>query len=99
MANILVTDDNRFTRLTLGRYLKELGHEVHFAEDGVQALEVVESAKPDLVLCDLLMPNLDGFGVLEGMKERANPTPVIIVSADIQESSKMRCMGLRASSS
>jgi len=68
MAKLLICDDSLFQRRKLKHLFEEQGHEVTVAEDGEDALRKVESATPDLLLCDLLMPTLDGFGVLERLQ-------------------------------
>jgi two-component system cell cycle response regulator len=77
MARILVVEDNP-TNLELLRYLLEArGHEVRSAADGERGASMVESERPDIVLCDLRMPRLDGYGLLE--RVRANPALDAIV--------------------
>ncbi len=82
-STILVVDDNMTSRLKMSMAVKQLGHETEGAEDGVQALERLRDGSYDLVLLDIEMPNLDGYGVLETMK--ADPAlrdiPVIVISA------------------
>ena len=51
---------------------------------------------PDCIILDLLMPELDGFGVLEALKQKGSKIPVIVLSADIQDSVREQCLGLGA---
>ena len=95
MAKILVVDDSRFQRNVLQRLLTDNGHEAILAENGADAFEKLEE-HPDMVLCDLVMPVLDGFGFLEKLSGSDLRVPTIIVSADIQDSARERCMGLGA---
>lgn len=80
---ILVADDKPDNITLLGRYLEFEGYDVLTAEDGVEALKVIQDQLPDLVLLDVNMPHKDGFIVLEEI--RANPftehIPVIILTA------------------
>jgi putative two-component system response regulator len=80
---ILVVDDDEDQRRVLAQLLKRYGFEVITAADGEEALELVKSDEPDLVLLDVNMPGLDGFEVCRRIK--ANPetrlTPVILVTA------------------
>lgn len=81
--NILVVDDILSNRLLMQGYFADTIHHVCFAEDGVQALEMVQASRPDLILLDLRMPNMDGEEVAKILK--SNPTtqeiPIILLSA------------------
>jgi signal transduction histidine kinase len=81
-AHVLVADDNADMREYLARLLGERWH-VTAVADGAQALEVIERQPPDLVLTDVMMPNLDGFGLLSAIRENARTSalPVLMLSA------------------
>ena len=81
--SILVVDDNLTSRLKMSMAVKQLGHLTEAAEDGVQALDQLRSGDFDLVLLDIEMPQLDGYGVLEAMKadNALRDIPVIVISA------------------
>lgn len=97
MALILITDDAAFTRRMIRKVLLEDGDNVVIeAGNGVECLEMLESHTPDCMLLDLLMPELDGYGVLQGMKDRGLKIPVIVLSADIQDSAREQAMALGA---
>ena len=96
MAQILIVDDSRFQRMKLRRLMEQEGHQVSEAEDGVQALAKLESCQPDCMLLDLIMPEMNGFGVLEALQASDHALPVIVVSADIQRSTKEKVLGLGA---
>ncbi|MBI3367211.1 MAG: response regulator, partial [Burkholderiales bacterium] len=64
-ANVLVADDNKVNRLLLCRSLELMGHRVHSAENGRQALAMLRQQQFDLLLLDLAMPEMDGFGLLQ----------------------------------
>ena len=68
-ASVLVADDDPVSRLMLTDSLERDGHMVLTAEDGAQALVVLRSRRVDLILLDVLMPKMDGYGVLERLKE------------------------------
>ena len=70
MATILVADDSWLSRQMLDKILKEAGHEVVQANDGVEALEKIGRHTPDCLLLDLLMPEMDGFAVLAELRKR-----------------------------
>ncbi len=82
-GRILVVDDHRTARLKLSLGLKQQGHTVAEAGNGRQALEKLRTEPFDLVLLDILMPELDGYPVLERMKKDAalRDVPVIVISA------------------
>lgn len=97
-ALILVVDDKPENRELLGRRLKQLGHRVEFAEDGAQALSRIQASRYDLVLLDIMMPQVDGYQVLERLKSdgRLAEMPVIVVSAVTETESVVRCIELGA---
>jgi len=93
-ARILVVDDGAENRDVLRRRLERSGHAVETAEHGRSALELLAARPFDLVLLDVLMPELDGFAVLEAIK--GNPAlrdiPVIMISALDEMPSIVRCI-------
>jgi signal transduction histidine kinase len=97
-GSILVVDDNRMNRTKLSISLRQQGHDVALAEDGEQALEMLDQASYDLVLLDIIMPGIDGYEVLERMKN--NPSlrhiPVIVISALDEVDSAVRCIEIGA---
>src|SRR5512136_1502777 len=84
--------------MQLKRSLEQLGHMVALAENGSQALEMLGQGDFDLVLLDILMPEMDGFEVLARLK--SNPArrdlPVIVISALDEMESVVRCIGMGA---
>lgn len=82
-GRILVVDDNEMNRDMLIRRLLRQGHTVDFAVNGRHALEILEAADFDLVLLDIMMPELNGYEVLEHLRadERLSHLPVILISA------------------
>jgi len=95
---ILVVDDNEDNRDLLARRLARQGYEVVTATGGVQALEMLSARPLDLVLLDVMMPDVDGYAVLERMK--ADPArrdiPVLMISALDDLDSVVRCIELGA---
>ena len=93
-AKILVTDDDPEMRGITALILESQGYEVRTAQDGEEALAKVEEEEPDLLVLDLLMPNMDGFEVCKRLEERrgrgGKRIPVIILSAVREESSRRR---------
>src|SRR5512136_989489 len=82
-GHILVVDDYATNRLKLSLGLKKQGHTVDAAENGQQALDMLRAQPYDLVLLDIVMPEMDGYQVLEQMKgdSRLRDIPVIVISA------------------
>ncbi len=83
LRHILVAEDDRFLRKAAEMALKRHGYAVLTAADGEEALRAAQSALPDLILLDLIMPKLNGFDVLQALKKEP-PTahiPVIILSS------------------
>ena len=80
---VLVVDDHSTDRLKMSMAIKRLGHHVEAAAGGPEALEMMANSQFDLVLLDLLMPDMDGFQVLEAMSadQRFQGTPVVVVSS------------------
>jgi adenylate cyclase len=97
-ARLLVVDDNKVNRLLLSRSLELQGHRVASAENGRRALEMLRLEAYDLVLLDMEMPEMDGFQVLEQMKQdRAlRDTPVIVTSSLEGIENVVRCIELGA---
>jgi adenylate cyclase len=93
-GRILVVDDNTSNRDLLFRRLSHDGHHVARAESGRRALEIVEVENFDLILLDLLMPDLNGLQVLQRLKadERLHDIPVIMISGLQEVDSVIRCI-------
>jgi adenylate cyclase len=97
-GRILLADDNRMNRLLLGRGLEQQGHTVDFAEHGREALDLLRERRFDVLLLDVLMPELDGYGVLEELKSdlQLRDIPVIMTSALDELDSVVRCVEMGA---
>jgi adenylate cyclase len=97
-GTILIADDNRVNRLLLARGLERQGHTVAFAEHGREALDLLRREQFDLLLLDVLMPELDGYGVLAELKAdpRLRDIPVIVTSALDELDSVVKCVEMGA---
>ena len=97
-ASILVVDDDAINRMLLTRNLEREGHRVATAEDGVRALEALGAESFDIVLLDVLMPELDGYDTLAQIErdEKLRHVPVIMVSALEDIESVVRCIEMGA---
>lgn len=96
MTLILVTDDSLFQRKIIASVLIEEGFSLVEASNGRDALIKAEENNPDLILMDLLMPEMDGFKFMETAREKGISTPVIILTSDIQDTTKEMCLKLGA---
>jgi len=95
-SRILVVDDDAAIRLVLRDRLRAFGHDVAVATDGAEALASIASWDPAVVLLDLRMPNVDGFGVLEGLSELEQNPQVIVVTAHGSIEAAVRAIQLGA---
>ena len=97
-GRLLVVDDNKVNRLLLGRGLERQGHSVAFAENGRQALEMLDGENFDLVLLDIQMPEMDGYQVLERIIHDTDlrDIPVIMTTAMEELDSVVKCIELGA---
>ena len=95
---ILIADDNPVNRLLLGRGLEQQGHTVLFAEHGREALDLLRRQRFDLLLLDVLMPELDGYQVLAELKADAHlrEIPVIMTSSLDELDSVVKCVEMGA---
>ncbi|MDH7510622.1 MAG: response regulator [Methanolinea sp.] len=96
MAKILVIDDSRFQRKLISSVLEEKGYQVLTAGDGREGFAVARQESPDLVICDLLMPGIDGFNFLRMVREEGLATPVLVFTSDIQKTTRDICLELGA---
>ena len=98
MVHILIVEDDPEAAHILELSLKREGYEISIAMGGIQGLSAVESSRPDVVLLDLMMPDMDGFEVMK--RTRAKPatadTPIIVVSARTQQADKLMAKQLGA---
>jgi chemotaxis protein CheC len=93
---VLIIDDSWLIRQVLNKMLLKFGYEGLLAVDEKAGIDLIVSESPDCILCDLLMPDLDGFAVLEYLQTQRLKIPVVILTADIQETSRAKCIKLGA---
>ncbi|MDU4055157.1 MAG: SpoIIE family protein phosphatase [Pseudomonas oryzihabitans] len=79
-ATLLIIDDDEVVRLSLADYLEDSGFNVLQASNGQQGLEMFEREQPDLIICDLRMPQVDGLTLLRRISELSIDTPVLVLS-------------------
>jgi twitching motility two-component system response regulator PilH len=91
VARILIVDDSPTQILHLRRIVEAMGHSVVTAEDGVQGVEVAKREIPDLILMDVVMPNLNGFQATRSISKEPSTShiPVILVTTKNQETDRV----------
>jgi adenylate cyclase len=96
--HVLVVDDDMMARMTAVKCLKQQGHSADTAEGGAQALEALRTRDFDLILLDLLMPDVDGVDVLRQLKADAGlrNTPVIMISGTDEAERLEKCIEMGA---
>ena len=90
MSNVLIIEDNPDLAFGLVNNLEIEGHRVELVEDGALGLERARHTLPDLVILDLMLPGLNGYQVLKGLRDAGLHTPVLILSARGEEADKLR---------
>lgn len=94
---VLICDDSGFARKQMARCIPDgWDVEISFAENGQEALELIEQGKGDLMFLDLNMPIMDGYQTMQAIRSRDLPTMVIVVSGDVQAEAKSRMMQMGA---
>ncbi len=91
MARILIVDDSPSQLMGMKRIVEKLGHEALSAEDGAQGVEVAKANIPDLILMDVVMPNLNGFQATRAISKEATTAhiPIVLVTTKDQETDKV----------
>ena len=96
MSAILLVEDNRAYAETLKSNLEREGYEVTVAATGLAGLEAAKKDTPDLIILDLMLPAMNGFTVLQRLRDEGHETPVLIMTALGTEEEKLRGFGLGA---
>jgi chemotaxis protein CheC len=92
LARVLVVDDARVARAVLREALQVAGHEVVEAPNGAAGLKAAVELRPDCITTDLLMPGFDGLTFIDTLRARGVRAPVLVVTADIQRSTRDECL-------
>ncbi len=79
-ATLLIIDDDEVVRESLAAYLEDSNFKALQALNGLQGLQIFESEQPDLVICDLRMPQIDGLELIRRIRQTASETPIIVLS-------------------
>jgi len=96
MSNILIADDEKEIVKLLKIYLETDGVTVHEANDGMQALQILEKNDIDLALIDIMMPKIDGYQVIKKIRQQEKYIPVMVISAKITLSDRVLGIDLGA---
>ncbi len=91
MARILIVDDSPSQLMGMKRIVEKLGHEALTAEDGAAGVESAKAEKPDLILMDVVMPNLNGFQATRAISKdtATSHIPIVLVTTKDQETDKV----------
>lgn len=95
--SILIVDDSSFLRKRVRQALQDQGYTLVEADSGLSALKEIENHQFSCILTDLVMPGMDGFGLLAEIQKRQVAAPVVVLTADVQKSTHDRCSELGAS--
>ncbi len=88
---IMTVDDSPSMRMLLRAALTDLGYQVTEAEDGVQALERLGDARPDLLITDINMPRMDGFGLIQEVRGQGDTAlPILVLTTESSDEKKQR---------
>ncbi len=90
MAKVLIIEDNPDLAFGLINNLEIEGYRVELVEDGARGLARAIETEPDLIILDVMLPSLNGYGVLRSLREEGLQTPVLILSARGEEADKLR---------
>ncbi|MGB3496334.1 MAG: response regulator, partial [Elainellaceae cyanobacterium] len=98
MKTVLVIEDEKGIRNNIAKILKHQGMQVIDAGDGAEGIKMAKQYVPDLIICDIMMPQLDGYQVLEALRLEAKTafTPFIFLSAKVDKSDVRQGMNLGA---
>lgn len=88
---ILIVEDDKLTLKTIAHTLKDKGYDVVTAEDGFKALEMIQKSKADLIISDIMMPNISGLEFLNLLKQfYYNTVPIILISS-LNKTNLLQC--------
>ena len=93
---VLIIDDERAIRNSLGEILTDEGYEVDTAEDGASGLQQVEKEKYDVIFCDIKMPGMDGVEVLGKLTEMGLDSAVVMISGHADIETAVECIKMGA---
>lgn len=89
MIKVLIVEDNDKLRRMIDIYLNQNNFKTYTAKDGLEALDILDNNSIDLVICDIMMPNMDGFELIKELRTVYKELPIIIVTAKESKDDKM----------
>ncbi len=92
MAKVLIVDDSKFALVMLSRMVSEPGHEVITASNGREGIARTVEDRPEVILTDLLMPEMDGLEFIAALRDKGIKIPVVVITANIQETVRQKCV-------
>jgi len=92
MVSVLIIDDSKFSRLIVAKILEKHGFMVMEAVNGDEGMKKVIELSPDCIILDLLMPGMSGHKFMKSIRQKKILTPIVVLSADIQDSTKEKVM-------
>ncbi len=95
--SILIMEDEKPMALALQLKLRKLGFEVEIVANGEEGLALLDKRKFNLILTDLMMPKMDGFGVLEALKAKADLTPTLVLTnlSQVEDEQRAKALGAK----
>jgi two-component system chemotaxis response regulator CheY len=93
----LVVDDSWYMQLTMADVLEAEGYRVHTAADGSSALDLYDEVRPDVVLMDLVLPDLDGISAMQGIRRLDSDARVVVVTGLLDDGARLAAMRSGAS--
>lgn len=96
MSHILIVDDEHDIIEVVKRYLEKEGHTIHIAHNGIEALTIFERNPIDLIITDIMMPQMDGYEFMDEVLQHNEHIPFMFISAKTQESDKIYSLTLGA---
>jgi two-component system, chemotaxis family, chemotaxis protein CheY len=96
MVNILIIDDSAFQREIIKSKISSFGFSISTASNGIEGLNKIKEIEPDVIILDILMPEMNGLEFIKEIQKKNPNIPIIVNSADIQDTTKLECISLGA---
>ena len=96
MAKILIVEDDKIIAQGLKRAMEMEGHSVIAAHDGYDGLYMAKNENPDLLILDIMMPEMNGFEIITELRRTSSPVPIIVVSARTESTDRVKGLDLGA---
>ena len=96
MLNIMVVDDDKNIRRLIQAYLSQAGFDVTLAQNGQQALELMDKKHLDMIICDIMMPHVDGYELTSDIRKLDDKIPILMITAKDAFEDKKKAFGMGA---